>query len=97
MPDFGFWVGLAIGIVLGFGASLVLFLPIVWRQTNLEDALDNRKMDLNLAVATIERVRVNLDALVADRDSRVLNEFFRPENGQITPLIQAKKGEKWQE
>ena len=81
MGDFGFWIGIAIGGVLGFGAGLILFLPIVWRQTDLEDALDNRKAELKRLTQTIERIRERLDAMVVKRDRELLH--FSRSNSRV--------------
>jgi hypothetical protein len=76
LSDWSFWIGIAIGVVLGFGAGLCLFLPIVWRQTDLEDRLDERKAELKAMIKTIERVRDRLDEMSVKRDREALH-FYR--------------------
>ena len=80
MGDFGFWVGMGIGVVLGFGGGLVLFLPIVWRQVDLEDALDRRKAELKRMTKAIERIRERLDDMIVRKD-RALFDFLGQDNG----------------
>jgi hypothetical protein len=80
MSDLVFWVGLAIGAGVGFGAGLILFLPIVWRQVDLEDNLDARKADLKATIGAIERIRDRLDDMIVKRE-RVLFDFLGQDNG----------------
>jgi hypothetical protein len=80
ITDLNFWIGLVAGAVLGFGGGLCLFLPIVWRQTALEDALDNRKAELRRLTQTIERIRERLDDMIVKRD-RELFDILGQDNG----------------
>jgi gas vesicle protein len=75
-----FWIGTAIGAVLGFGAGAVLFLPIVLRQTDLEDNLDRRSQDVKRMIQTVERLRDKLDAMVLGRDVRILSSLKTEKN-----------------
>jgi hypothetical protein len=81
ISDLSFWIGLAIGAVLGFGGGLILFLPIVWRQVDLEDRLDDRKADLKAMIATIEKVRERLDDMIVERDRELLH--FSRSNSRV--------------
>jgi hypothetical protein len=80
MSDYGFWIGLAIGVVLGFGGGLVLFLPIVWKQVDLEDALDKRKSELKRMTQAIERIRDGLDEITVRKDGDLFR-FLTGDNG----------------
>jgi hypothetical protein len=91
MPNLEFCLTIAIGAVLGFGAALVIFLPILWRQTELEDARDAAREERKLLLATLDRVRVNLDALSGRRD-RSIFEAVKTEKNAITAPTGANKG-----
>lgn len=81
-----FWIGLAIGAVLGFGAGLIIFLPIVWTHTDLEDALDARRLELKGLIQNLEKIRAKLDEMVDRRDARHFNSILAKENGAESPL-----------
>lgn len=86
-----FWIAGVVGLVLGFGAGVALFLPFVWRQVRLEDSLDDRERELKRMVATIERLKHNLDEMVGRRD-RAIWGFSTVDNGDKTALNEPKIG-----
>lgn len=75
-----FWIGLAIGAVLGFGAACLIFLPLLWRDASLE-------RDRDLMVATLDKLRHNLDDLVERRD---IYAFSAIQNDGKIPLNRPK-------
>jgi hypothetical protein len=81
-----FWAGIALGIILGFGAGVILFLPIVLTHTDLEDALDARRLELRRLISSIEQIRARLDEMIDRRTVRHFNAVLAKENGAETHL-----------